>query len=69
MRHVQHEREAINRVLELYVQGCHRVLDRLFQAQEERIAGYRQQMGAVQEHQAGLCRGLMRRLEGNPPGK
>ncbi|RMJ28658.1 hypothetical protein PHISP_00515 [Aspergillus sp. HF37] len=65
MRHVQHEREAINRVLGLYVQGCHRVLDGLFQAQEERIAGYRQQMGAVQEHQAGLCRGLMRRLERN----
>ena len=66
MRHIKREQEAINRVLELYVQGCHRVLDRLFKAQEERIAGYRQQMEAIQEHQAGLCRGLMQRLERKP---
>lgn len=64
MRHVQREREAINGVLEQYLQGCHRVLDQLFRVQEERIAAYKQQLSSIQEHQAGLCRGLIRRLEG-----
>lgn len=63
MRHIQNEQDAINRVLELYLQGCHRVLDRLSKAQEERIAGYRRQMNSIQEHQARLCRDLIQRLE------
>ena len=64
MHHVQREQETINRVLELYLEGCQRILERLGKAQEERIAVYRQQMNSIKEHQADLCRDLVRRLEG-----
>ena len=54
----------MNLVLELYVEGCHRVLDRLAQAQAERVELYTQQMNRVKAHQAGLFQELVRRLEG-----
>ncbi|RJE18978.1 hypothetical protein PHISCL_08686 [Aspergillus sclerotialis] len=65
MHHVQREQGTINRVLELYLEGCHRILEQLGKAQEERIAVYRQQMNSIKEHQADLCRDFVRRLEGN----
>ncbi|XHF98374.1 hypothetical protein AWENTII_001927 [Aspergillus wentii] len=65
MRHAEDEKNTVSRVLENYREGCHRVLDQLFEAQEQRIELYRQQMITVKQHHAGLCRDLIRRLEEN----
>lgn len=65
MRHLDDERDSINRVLEIYRKGCHSVLGQLFEAQEERIELYRRQVAAVQKHHADLSRDLIHRLEEN----
>ncbi|KAJ5171234.1 DAHP synthetase I/KDSA [Penicillium coprophilum] len=57
------EKATISRVLEIYREGCSRILDDLFQAQEARMQLYRQQMQSVKEQHADICRDLVRGLQ------
>jgi hypothetical protein len=57
------EKETITRVLEIYRQGCGRILDDLFQAQEARMQLYRKQMQCVKEQHADICQDLVRGLQ------
>ena len=57
------ERATISRVLTIYREGCGRILDDLFQAQEARMQLYRQQMQAVKEQHAEICDDLVRGLQ------
>ncbi|KAJ5447254.1 DAHP synthetase I/KDSA [Penicillium cf. griseofulvum] len=57
------EKATISRVLEIYRDGCSRILDDLFQAQEARMQLYRQQMQAVKEQHADMCQDLVRGLQ------
>ncbi|KGO46827.1 hypothetical protein PEX2_018120 [Penicillium expansum] len=57
------EKATINRVLEIYREGCSRILDDLFQAQEARMQLYRQQMQSVKEQHADICQDLIRGLQ------
>lgn len=57
------EKATIGRVLEIYREGCSRILDDLFQAQEARMQLYRQQMQSVKEQHADICQDLVRGLQ------
>ncbi|KXG54226.1 DAHP synthetase I/KDSA [Penicillium griseofulvum] len=57
------EKATISRVLEIYREGCSRILDDLFQAQEARMQLYQQQMQAVKEQHADICQDLVRGLQ------
>ncbi|KAJ5931916.1 hypothetical protein N7516_006405 [Penicillium verrucosum] len=57
------EKATISRVLEIYREGCSRILDDLFQAQEARMQLYRQQMQSVKEQHADICQDLVRGLQ------
>ncbi|KAJ5824960.1 DAHP synthetase I/KDSA [Penicillium robsamsonii] len=57
------EKATISRVLEIYREGCSRILDDLFQAQEARMQLYRQQMHVVKEQHADICQDLIRGLQ------
>ncbi|CAG8161413.1 unnamed protein product [Penicillium nalgiovense] len=57
------EKAIISRVLEIYREGCSRILDDLFQAQEARMQLYRQQMQSVKEQHADICQDLVRGLQ------
>ncbi|KAJ5373010.1 hypothetical protein N7517_005016 [Penicillium concentricum] len=57
------EKATISRVLEIYREGCSRMLDDLFQAQEARMQLYRQQMQSVKEQHADICQDLVRGLQ------
>lgn len=62
---LEDERIAITRVLETYHQGCNQVLDQLFQAHEERIELYKQQILSVRRQHRDLCQDLIRQVEDN----
>ncbi|RAL02440.1 uncharacterized protein BO80DRAFT_378903 [Aspergillus ibericus CBS 121593] len=64
-REIESEKDTINEVLEMYRQDCHRVLDRLFEAQEERIRLCQQQMNSIRNHHTEVCQELVHRLERN----
>ncbi|KAJ5787675.1 DAHP synthetase I/KDSA [Penicillium paradoxum] len=57
------EKATISRVLEIYREGCGRILDDLFEAQEARMQLYHQQMQAVKEQHADICHDLVRGLQ------
>ncbi|KAJ5143251.1 uncharacterized protein N7515_002038 [Penicillium bovifimosum] len=57
------EKATISRVLEIYREGCSRILDDLFQAQEARMQLYQQQMQAVKEQHADICQEMVRGLQ------
>jgi hypothetical protein len=57
------EKATITRVLEIYRQGCGRILDDLFQTQEARMQLYRQQMQYVKEQHADICQDMVRGLQ------
>ncbi|CAI7646854.1 unnamed protein product [Penicillium discolor] len=57
------EKATISRVLEIYREGCSRILDDLFQAQEARMQLYRQQMQSVKKQHADICQDLVRGLQ------
>ncbi|KAJ5705321.1 hypothetical protein N7536_001010 [Penicillium majusculum] len=57
------EKATISRVLEIYRDGCSRILDDLFQAQEARMQLYRQQIQSVKEQHADICQDLVRGLQ------
>ncbi|OQD76051.1 hypothetical protein PENDEC_c005G01650 [Penicillium decumbens] len=57
------EQDTIRDVLQIYRMGCHRILDDLFRAQEERMQLYRQQMSSVKEQHTQVCRDLIRGLQ------
>lgn len=57
------EQDTIRQVLQIYRQGCNRILDDLFKAQEARMELYRQQMSSVKEHHTQICQELIRGLQ------
>ncbi|KAJ5427263.1 hypothetical protein N7465_002333 [Penicillium sp. CMV-2018d] len=57
------EKATVSRVLEIYREGCSRILDDLFQAQEARMQLYRQQMQSIKEQHAEICQDLVRGLQ------
>ncbi|KAG0157186.1 hypothetical protein PDIDSM_4371 [Penicillium digitatum] len=57
------EKATISRVLEIYREGCSRILDDLFQAQEARMQLYQQQVQSVKEQHADICQDLVRGLQ------
>ncbi|KAF7530324.1 hypothetical protein PCG10_003695 [Penicillium crustosum] len=57
------EKATISRVLEIYREGCSRIIDDLFQAQEARMQLYRQQMQSFREQHADICQDLVRGLQ------
>ncbi|KAJ5115318.1 hypothetical protein NUU61_001077 [Penicillium alfredii] len=57
------EKATISRVLEIYRQGCSRILDDLTCAQEVRLKLYRQQMHSVKAQHAQICEDLIRGLQ------
>ncbi|KAJ5963933.1 DAHP synthetase I/KDSA [Penicillium vulpinum] len=57
------EKATISRVLEIYREGCTRILDDLFQAQEARMQLYQQQMQSVKEQHADICQDLVLGLQ------
>ncbi|KAJ5607821.1 hypothetical protein N7537_004440 [Penicillium hordei] len=57
------EKATVSRVLEIYREGCSRILDDLFEAQEARIQLYRQQMQSIKEQHADICQDLVRGLQ------
>ncbi|GAA83547.1 similar to An01g06160 [Aspergillus luchuensis IFO 4308] len=63
IQEIESEKKTINEVLEMYRRDCHRVLDQLFEAQEERIRLCQQQMNSIREHHTEVCQELMQRLE------
>ncbi|PWY86912.1 hypothetical protein BO70DRAFT_378534 [Aspergillus heteromorphus CBS 117.55] len=65
IREIESERRMINDVLEIYRQDCNRVLDQLFEAQEERIRLCEQQLRSIQQHHTDVCQELVHRLERN----
>ncbi|KAL4916083.1 hypothetical protein BDW62DRAFT_218943 [Aspergillus aurantiobrunneus] len=62
-RRIESERSAVNRVLDIYKEQCHTVLDQLFEAQMERMRICKQQMDSIKQQHADVCQGLIRRLE------
>ncbi|PYH65418.1 uncharacterized protein BO88DRAFT_471254 [Aspergillus vadensis CBS 113365] len=63
IQEIESEKKTISEVLEMYRRDCHRVLDQLFKAQEERIRLCQQQMNSIREHHTDVCQELMQRLE------
>ncbi|KAJ5093093.1 hypothetical protein N7456_008954 [Penicillium angulare] len=57
------EQETIRQVLQIYRQGCNRILDDLFQAQKIRMNLYQQQMTTVKEQHREICQDLIRGLQ------
>lgn len=57
------EQETIRQVLHIYRQGCNRILDDLFQAQQVRMDLYQQQMTAVKEQHRQICQELVQGLQ------
>ncbi|KAJ5648511.1 hypothetical protein N7490_004883 [Penicillium lividum] len=57
------EQETIRQVLHIYRQGCNRILDDLFQAQQVRVGLYQQQMTAVKEQHRQICQELVQGLQ------
>ncbi|KAJ5644644.1 hypothetical protein N7507_010655 [Penicillium longicatenatum] len=57
------EQETIRQVLHIYRQGCNRILDDLFQAQQVRMGLYQQQMTVVKEQHHQICRELVLGLQ------
>ncbi|CAG8326868.1 unnamed protein product [Penicillium salamii] len=57
------EKATITRVLEIYREGCGRILDDLFKAQEARMQLYKQQIQQVKEQHADICQDLVRGLQ------
>ncbi|KAJ5336680.1 uncharacterized protein MYU51_005739 [Penicillium brevicompactum] len=57
------EKATITRVLEIYREGCGRILEDLFQAQEARMTLYKQQMQHVKEQHTEICQDLVRGLQ------
>ncbi|KAL4972578.1 hypothetical protein BDW66DRAFT_154616 [Aspergillus desertorum] len=64
-RQIESEKATINGVLNGYREQCHSVLDRLFEAQVDRIRLCKQQMDSIKQQHADVCHGLIRRLEEN----
>ncbi|KAL4929201.1 uncharacterized protein BDV17DRAFT_262073 [Aspergillus undulatus] len=64
-RQIESERSAVNRVLNVYREQCHTVLNQLFDAQTERIKLCKQQMESIKQQHSIVCQGLIRRLEEN----
>ncbi|KAJ5721815.1 uncharacterized protein N7483_009749 [Penicillium malachiteum] len=54
------EQDTIHQVLQIYQQGCNRILDELFQAQQVRMGLYQQQMTTVKEQHRQLCQNFIR---------
>ncbi|KAJ5178745.1 hypothetical protein N7492_001955 [Penicillium capsulatum] len=52
-----------NQVLQIYRQGCNRILDDLFEAQEVRMELYRRQMTSVKTQHTQICQELIRGLQ------
>lgn len=50
-------------MLQIYRQGCNRILDDLFRAQEARMQLYRQQMASVKEQHTQICQELIQGLQ------
>lgn len=57
------EQATIRQVLQIYRQGCNRILDDLYQAQEVRMQMYRQQMASVKTQHTQICQELIRGLQ------
>jgi hypothetical protein len=57
------EQETIRQVLHIYRQGCNRILDDLYQAQQVRMGLYQQQMTVVKEQHHQICRELVLGLQ------
>ncbi|KAI9367982.1 hypothetical protein BJX61DRAFT_252531 [Aspergillus egyptiacus] len=62
-RQMESERTTVNKALEIYRNQCHKVLDRVFSAQMERIRLCKQQMDSIKQQHADICQGLICRLE------
>ncbi|RAQ71420.1 hypothetical protein COH20_003622 [Aspergillus flavus] len=62
-RGLETEKQTVHGVLETYRRQCHRVLDQLFEAQEERMKLCKQQMNMIRDHHANVCQELIHRLE------
>ena len=65
MKQLEGEKDTISQVLDSYRQGCHRFLDQLFHAHEQRIELYRQQMTSVKQQHEDICRDLIHWFEEN----
>ncbi|KAJ6011439.1 hypothetical protein N7451_002851 [Penicillium sp. IBT 35674x] len=57
------EQETIRQVMHIYRQGCNRIIDDLFQAQQVRMGLYQQQMTAVKEQHRQICQELVLGLQ------
>jgi hypothetical protein len=57
------EQDSVHEVLQIYRQGCSRMLEELFRAQEVRMELYRQQMASVKEQHTQICQDLIRGLQ------
>ncbi|KAJ5390904.1 uncharacterized protein N7496_001972 [Penicillium cataractarum] len=57
------EQHTIRKVLQIYRQGCNRILDDLSRAQEARMQLYRQQMSSVKEQHTQICQELIQGLQ------
>ncbi|KAJ5892242.1 uncharacterized protein N7473_008470 [Penicillium subrubescens] len=57
------EQDTIRQVLHIYRQGCNRILDDLFRAQEVRMQLYRQQMLSVKEQHTQICQEMIQGLQ------
>ncbi|KAJ6028238.1 hypothetical protein N7540_003814 [Penicillium herquei] len=54
------EQDNIHQVLQIYQQGCNRILGELLQAQQVRMGLYQQQMTTVKEQHRQLCQDFIR---------
>lgn len=54
------EQEMIQQVLQIYRQGCNRILDDLSQAHQARMNLYQQQMTSVRDQHHAICQDLIR---------
>lgn len=57
------EQDSIRQVLQIYQQGCHRILDSLSRVHEVRMQLYRQQMSSVKEQHNQICQELIQGLQ------
>ncbi|KAJ5634163.1 hypothetical protein N7528_002005 [Penicillium herquei] len=54
------EQDTIHQVLQIYQQGCNRILDELLQAQQVRMGLYQQQITTVKEQHRQVCQDFIR---------
>ncbi|KAJ5727585.1 hypothetical protein N7493_005405 [Penicillium malachiteum] len=54
------EQDTIHQVLQIYQQGCNRILDELLQAQQVRMDLYQQQITTVREQHRQVCQNFIR---------